>query len=727
MCIKYLSLLLLLFACFSAKAQLSHGGKPISIQAVKSVRTTAFEKLTIPSEEIELVKRLQAQESTLKAFRFAYAIPVDYNLQNSGEWFRVGDYRVWQLRLSSPGALSLNVIFERYHLPEGARLFLFPEDGSDLLGAFTAENNKANLKLATMPVAGDKLILQYEEPVDADFSGELQLKSVNHDFVGLKSGNGGRRPLGESGECNVNVNCDYSGQYRQAADAVCRILIDGTELCTGSLLNNTSYDGTPYVYTAHHCIVDEAEAAVSVFLFNYESPYCGNIDGEVLNSLSGSSLKATSDELDFSLVELSVAPPGSFQPYYLGWDHLSAIPDSTVTIHHPLGDIKKIAIDRDQPVQASYTSDYVSGAFWKIGEWDEGTTEPGSSGASLIDQHLRVRGSLVGGEATCSYPVDDYFSQFRYAWDYYPENDRQLKKWLDPGNSGAGSLSGYNPYAVSEQCSVTTNLQDDDKLTEGLINSTNEADGFWGGANSYGFTEFAEAFQFGDTCKIQGVSLGIARTTTTANSARLTILVYGGGTVPGDLLYSQDFELLGVAEGAMNYFPFDREVTVTGAFYLAWSVENLGAGDELAVYLADRTSSTNSFFIRDGGDWYSYPEKANSVSGSAAVMEALICYHDDATEYNPFDDNGTKDQVAYPNPLTYGRELTVRFEQDGQFRNPEIFDLLGNTYPANYSIEGTNRVIFNMDTYHPGIYFIRLTDDLTGKQYRVKVLYLGGK
>ena len=392
MLIRCLPLFLLLLVFSPVRAQLSHGGKPISIQVVKSARADAFEELSIPAEEIELVQRLQKQTNTLKSFRFAYAIPVDFNLNNSGQWYDTGDYRVWQLRLSSPGALSLNVVFDRYRLPEGARLFLFSEDGTDLLGAFTDENNKADLKLATLPVVGDKLVLQYEEPVDAAFSGELQLKSVNHDFVGLKAWSGGRRPLGESGSCNVNVNCDYLDQYREAANAVCRILIGGTELCTGSLLNNTERDGTPYVYTAHHCIVDDSDAAVSVFLFNYESPYCKSIDGEILSSLSGSSLKATSSDLDFSLVEMSVAPPQSFQPYYLGWDRSSNVPDSTVSIHHPLGDIKKVAVDRNSPTRSSYTSDYVTGSFWKIGEWDEGTTEAGSSGASLIDQRMRVRG-----------------------------------------------------------------------------------------------------------------------------------------------------------------------------------------------------------------------------------------------------------------------------------------------------------------------------------------------
>ncbi|PTN06770.1 T9SS type A sorting domain-containing protein [Mangrovibacterium marinum] len=718
---KYLPLLFLLLTVVPAAGQLSHGGKPVSVPTVKSARTDAFRELTIPDEELELVRQLQAQQNSLKAFRFAYAIPVDMNLQNSGEWFTVGNLRVWQLRLSSPGALSLNVIFDRYRLPQGARLFLFSEDQNDLIGAFTSANNKANGQLATMPVAGDRLVVQYEEPVDAEFSGELQLKSVNHDFVGLKAANGGRRPLGESGSCNVNVNCDYLQDYRQAANAVCRILIDGTELCTGSLLNNTDRDGTPYVYTAHHCIVDADEAAVSVFLFNYESPYCGNIDGEVQNSLSGSLLKATSDELDFSLVELSVAPPKSFQPYYLGWDHSSKVPDSTVAIHHPLGDIKKLAVDRDAPIRDSYTRDYVDGAFWRIAAWDEGTTEAGSSGAALIDPTMHVRGSLVGGDATCSSPVDDYFSQFAYAWDYYAESSRQLKAWLDPSGTGTSALSGYNPYISADQCTMVTNLSDEDELDDGLIDAD---DGYYSGTNSYGFSAFAEAFRFTDTCKVQGLALGISRAVISSNNARLTLSVYAGESFPEGLLYSQDFDLSGLDEGVMNYFRFDREVSTNGYFYLSWSVEDLGANDEFAVYLADRTSSTNSFFIRDGEEWYSYPQKANTAAGSAAVMETLVCFHDDQEEFDPFVEQDVA-WLAYPNPLAYGQDLTIHFEADGEYGNVQVFDLVGKSRPVNYSMEGTDRVLVSFAGYNPGIYLVRLRNAATGEHYQCKVLYLG--
>jgi len=715
----YRSALILLLVIFVVPAlgQLSEGGKPIAIQQLKSARADAFIALQIPPQELDAAK--QQPQGKLKAFRFAYTIPVDYNLTNAGQWYDAGNYRVWQLKLQSPGALSLNVIFDRYRLPEGARLFLFSEGQEDLIGAFTAANNKADGMLATLPVAGDKLIIQYEVPANAPFQGELALQSVNHDFVGLKVYNGDRRPLGESGSCNVNVNCDYLQDYRLAADAVCRVLIKGNELCTGTLLNNTGRDGTPYLLTANHCIGTASEASTAVFVFNYESPYCKSIDGDVLNSVSGSVLKATATDLDFALVELSVKPPKSFQPYYLGWNRQATAPSSSVCVHHPLGDIKKVAVDNDAASAASFTRDYVAGAFWNIGDWDEGTTEIGSSGAALVDGQLHVRGSLVGGDATCGESVNDYFVRFDYDWDHYAAADKQLKAWLDPENTGATTLGGFNPYG--DQCSVLTNLKDGDQHSSGQIDPADQTNGYYGGTNAYGFTEFAEAFQFQVPCKLQGFSMGVARKSVSASSV-LTVSVYEGGAEPGALLYTQDFSLSGVDVGVMNDFAFNTQVETDGSFYVAWSVDGLQANDVFAAFLTNRTADTdNSFLIRDGGDWYTYPQKSGSANGAAAVVVPLICHEQLFPSDGPFPDDKA-DLVVYPNPVATGQELSIRFREELFPTNPQVFDLLGNSYAVNVVATEPDQLRLSFNGLNPGIYFVRLTSQATGKVYSSKVM-----
>src|SRR5690606_7458064 len=119
-----------------------------------------------------------------------------------------------------------------------------------------------------------------------------------------------RRPLGISaGSCNVDFNCEVTGDWSDPGDAVCRIIVNGREICTGVLVNNTGGNKRPYVLSAAHCYDLPELAETSVFTFNYESPFCEPLDGDASNSVSGAEMRAFSDSLDFSLVEMSIVPP----------------------------------------------------------------------------------------------------------------------------------------------------------------------------------------------------------------------------------------------------------------------------------------------------------------------------------------------------------------------------------------------------------------------------------
>ena len=201
------------------------------------------------------------------------------------------------------------------------------------------------------------------------------------------------------------------------------------------------------VLTANHCIRNAYEAEFAVFYFGYESPWCDGPDGTNKNSLFGSALLATSDRIDFSIIELDQSPPLSYNTYFAGWNRSSATPSNTVCIHHPKGDVKKISIDNDPPLILSY-SGFDENAFWLIQKWEVGTTEPGSSGSPLFDPNHYVTGLLSGGSATCINPVTDYFYRLSEAWDNYPDSINQLKYWLDPNGLGQISIPGNDPVRV---------------------------------------------------------------------------------------------------------------------------------------------------------------------------------------------------------------------------------------------------------------------------------------
>ncbi|HEY3371383.1 MAG TPA: hypothetical protein VGK10_11070, partial [Prolixibacteraceae bacterium] len=323
--------------------QVSQGGMPIQIQKLKSIVSDDLIILpAVDNQKLRMANAVEEGKSHLKPLHFAQPFDVALNPNNSGKWYSDGEVKIWQLRIRSAGAYSINLIFGKFHLPEQAKLFMVGINTGEIKGAYTSDNNSESQVLAVEPLAGDEILVQYEEPIGVSFAGEIEITRVSHDFVGIKSYDP-RIPLGASGACNVNVNCDLANGDEEIRDAVCRILIEGTELCTGTLVNNTSFDGTPYFLTAYHCINTEHAANATVFLFNFESPTCNTIIGDVSRSLSGSSLKSSFDSLDFALVRLSNTLPKGYRPYFAGWNHRNQAPLNSMSIHHPLGDIKKVS------------------------------------------------------------------------------------------------------------------------------------------------------------------------------------------------------------------------------------------------------------------------------------------------------------------------------------------------------------------------------------------------
>ncbi len=198
-------------------------------------------------------------------------------------------------------------------------------------------------------------------------------------------------------------------------------------------------------------------ANTSVFYFGYESPSCNGPDGNSSFSTSGATIVSKADDLDFVLLRLFEDIPFYYRPLYTGWDVTGNIPSSGYTIHHPVGDVKKISFENHQILSSTFSSQFVSNSHWLVRHWETGVTEEGSSGSAFFNSTGRVVGTLTGGSATCENPVNDYYQKISYAWDYYPSQDEQLKFWLDPRNSGQELTDAYDPYA--ELWSRETRLQ----------------------------------------------------------------------------------------------------------------------------------------------------------------------------------------------------------------------------------------------------------------------------
>ncbi|NOX18323.1 MAG: T9SS type A sorting domain-containing protein [Chlorobi bacterium] len=424
-------------------SQISIGGNPYSftLKNLSDAPTTTMEKF-----DVNVLLREDSLDAIGKdvPFRFGKPFEVNLNLNNSGVWDELpnGD-KIWRLRISSPGAYSINLIYNDFWLPEGAKLYLYNDDRSHVIGAFTEANNKETGKFATRPVTGDAITLEYIEPANVVYSGKINISSVIHAYRDIFK-SFAQKDFGGSGSCNNNVNCPVGADWQNEKRAVAMVLLSGgTRWCSGALVNNVNVDLKQYFLTANHCL---GASDTWIFMFNYESPTCDNVDGPTNFSVQGSTLLASNDDSDFGLLEITEPIPSSYEVHWAGWSNIDVPSTHSTGIHHPDGDIKKISFDYDPSISAKYLDNQgVADSHWKIAQWDDGTTEPGSSGSPLFDQNHRIIGQLHGGWASCTSLTADYYGKFAMSWDRGTTASTRLKDWLDPNNTGAQTLDGWDP------------------------------------------------------------------------------------------------------------------------------------------------------------------------------------------------------------------------------------------------------------------------------------------
>ncbi len=382
---------------------------------------------------------------------FAHSYPYDLSPRNSGSRTFRGQKKIWSLGFRDQGSYGLGIVFRNFNLLPGEQLFVFDAEREIIRGAYTRKNIKSSGVLPVLPLPSDEIIIQFESPFPN--SGHFSISKITSAFKPLALQD---RFFWESGDCEIDILCPLGMGWQVEKRSVCRMIMPERK-CTGLLVNNTLEDTTAYLLTARHCyepeelIFDSTLVPETVFVFNYESPYCNGPDGSVEHSITGAQILSTTDSIDFILLKLDEPPPWYFHPYYAGWTTSVSYPPEGITIHHPLGDVKKISKDEDLITITDYSEEwpeYLRNSFWWIQRWDQGATEPGSSGSPLFDTNNRIIGTLTGGDADCANPVNDYYSRFDLAWDYYQDSLHHLKSWLDPDNMGASFLDGFDPFPV---------------------------------------------------------------------------------------------------------------------------------------------------------------------------------------------------------------------------------------------------------------------------------------
>jgi lysyl endopeptidase len=629
--------------------QLSRPGNPVAVAYQGAPKISIYE---VPLPEIMKLKtQVSNGQIPLKPASSGTMIDVDYNPMKEGIWDTLSNgFRIWRAAFHAKDVSLMNVVFSPYRLNKGVKIFLYDPGRKTILGAFTDINNKSVNLLATAFLPGDILIVEMQVPGYLTSFGELAIAGIGCDF----SETGGKGQLkdgwyGTAGTCNVDINCLDDSVYQTLKNAVVRIVYDGGERCTGTLLNNTRKDGINYVITAEHCISSEASANGAVFYFDYESPWCEGPDGSIAKSVSGATLRATGNNLDFSLLELLEPVPFTYKPYYAGWDISGYAPASGYSIHHPFGDVKKISREEHPLLVTNFGQGYDVNTHWLVRHWESGTTEAGSSGAAFLDSYNRLIGTLTGGMATCEDPVNDYFQMFSHCWDDYPDQRNQLAYWLDPLYIQPEYLDGFDPYRDFWLTGDTlSNITAEESL---VLESGDLTWGSYSGHNADYLTGFAERFKLDAGKRMMGLMLQVAHNFVATPDSKMNIMVWEGESVPGNVLYQKEFSLADLAGENQNFVEFDSIISTGSTFFTGYQLQYVAPQDTFSTYMASnrQTDHYNTAYVYNGHQWQSLADYTlGGIYSSFAIMPVVFDTLPDEI-YKP---DFTDDVINYPNPTS---------------------------------------------------------------------------
>ena len=429
---------------------------------------SSLDQIVIAPLDVEtLLREDSARSADGQPPRFAVPHPVNLTLDNAGTWSMAGpDTLRWRLRITSPGALSINLGFTGFEVPEGAELLIATFDGSSALRPFTVDDNEEHGQLWTPVLPSDDIVIDLTVTQNELPFVLLELGSINIGYRGFFATVDGHGSLDRSGSCNLDVACGAADgwpdvdDWRDEIPGVAVISTGGAAFCTGFVVNNTAQDLTPYFMTANHCGIDSSNTASLVCYWNYENSYCrqpnSGASGEAGNgSLSqfntGSIFRASYPRSDFTLVELDDPIDPAFLVSYLGWDRSGADATMAVGIHHPSADEKRISFEFQATTTTSHQDTSVPGdeTHIRVIDWDIGTTESGSSGSPLFNEDHQVIGQLHGGYAACGNSDSDWYGKFSRSWTGGGSSSNRLSDWLDPTGSGALAIGTLVPRVTA--------------------------------------------------------------------------------------------------------------------------------------------------------------------------------------------------------------------------------------------------------------------------------------
>ena len=672
---------------------------------------------TMPGFDIDkLLEEDKEKEGIVGPFRFGYVFEVNYSLKD-GTWEELETVRIWRMKFVSPGAYSLNFVFNELYLTQDAQLYIFNTKGTMIYGPVIAKYNLSDEKFLTDLIAGDEVIIQLTEPKTGKEQSRLKISSVVHGYKNTFPFDIENSPKVASLTCHKDVTCST---WLKESDGVALILINPNSFCTGSLLNNTSQNYLPFVLTAFHCLDGDCNGNLSSaeknavgswnFKFQYKSLSCG---GSTYSSINYpySDFRAAWYDSDFALVEMKSSVTDS-RISFLGWDISGSSSTTATTIHHPQGDLMKISKDIHIPVTNS--SDFSvnlncgnsltvpANTHWIV-TIDTGSVEKGSSGAPLFNTDKRVIGQLHAGEVKCPIATT-YFGQFHKSWSGNGSSDTQLSHWLNPSGSIVSTTNTIRYPVISGPSTVCTS-----SVVYTITDLLPGSSVVW----TY------------DT-NLLNLTPGSGNATVSAKSG-----IYGNAwiraTINGSIVLDKtiiaNFPPGGTVEyvplsvyQVYNVYPPNNIPDVTGWDW-SWMPGANYPGASLTPYNDHATVS----FTTSGG--YSLFAKAKNKCGTSPSPQIIYTFTAaKSSPGNPF---------AYPNPVSDILKIDVdayiayqiqsgQLQQSASMYDIRLYD--GKGIVVNQTKVKSGIVQFNVSNLPDGIYYLHIYDGVSAKPETVPII-----
>lgn len=424
---------------FSVQAVQVRSMPPAAVESSKSAATQRFLGASTASHRVNASAwndpRIEQQEAApantngerSKAAQIGFPREIPTSAQQipltSLAWETLADSsRVARISVSADDAAGLRVAYQ-VSGPTNAMTLRFAGEGRDEIYLGDMRSDGA---LIWSPVLEGSIVTA-EIQIASGFSPEqfsLRFDSLSHLVkVGASLGQKNSIDIGKAGACNRDVACGTGSDalLSNVAKSVAKMVYTDsgkTWICSGTLLNPAEGVSGNFLYSAAHCISDQAAASTLNTYWFFDAVSCGSTATPPYQLLTGgATLLMTDVTLDGTLLNLRQTPPAG--AVRAAWN-ATVIPTGApvVTVHHPEGDLKMHSRGTMQgyargpqfystELRTQYEHDSFITAKWTLG-----TTEAGSSGAGIFtanptpsasypNGYYELRGGLEGGAASC--------------------------------------------------------------------------------------------------------------------------------------------------------------------------------------------------------------------------------------------------------------------------------------------------------------------------------------